>query len=112
MRDVTDGLSLPWTGYIWVNPPYGSSLPKWVNKAMEEGARGTGIIMLVPARTGTRWWHRALDGGAVPIFMRGRLKFWRDGKEGNAAPFDTALLTFGLDDPQVNDIARQIQGKL
>lgn len=50
------------------------------------------ITALVPARTGTAWWHRALAGGAQVEFLRGRVKCWKDGKEGNAAPFDSALL--------------------
>ena len=52
------------------------------------------ITGLVPARTGTKWWHRAVDSGARVEFLRGRVRFWREGREGEAAPFDSAVLRF------------------
>lgn len=49
-----DGLRQPWTGFCWVNPPYGREiLPKWVEK-FRLHANG---ILLVPERTSTAWWQ-------------------------------------------------------
>ncbi len=92
---VDDGLSRSWGGsgaVAWVNPPYGRALSLWIDKMIVEATAGVKVIALVPARTGTNWWHKALEGGGTPEFLRGRLRFvGRDGKPGNAAPFDSAL---------------------
>jgi len=94
-----DGLSRSWGApgaVVWVNPPYGRALTLWIDKIIAEAARGVRVIALVPARTGTGWWHRALDAGGKPEFLRGRLRFLgKDGVPGDAAPFDSALLWFG-----------------
>jgi len=76
---------------VW--PGAGHS-PYRIDKMVTEALRDAVITItaLVPARTGTAWWHRALAGGAQVEFLRGRVKCWKDGKEGNAAPFDSALL--------------------
>lgn len=91
-----DGLSRTWGqpgATAWVNPPYGRALGEWVDKMIEEGSRGVKVIALVPARTGTKWWHRAVDSGGKPEFLRGRLRFiGKDGLPGDAAPFDSALI--------------------
>jgi len=93
-----DGLSRSWGApgsVVWVNPPYGRDLAKWIDKMIAEAARGVRVIALVPARTGTAWWHRALDAGGRPEFLKGRLRFLgKDGVPGDGAPFDSALLWF------------------
>jgi site-specific DNA-methyltransferase (adenine-specific) len=52
-----DGLSQPWTGKVFVNPPYGREIGKWVRKAYEESQNGALVVCLLPARVDTRWWH-------------------------------------------------------
>ncbi|MBU2855931.1 hypothetical protein HF289_03265 [Acidithiobacillus ferrooxidans] len=93
-----DGLARSWGApgdVVWVNPPYGRALSDWIDKMIAEASRGVTVIALVPARTGTRWWHRAIDGGGKPEFLRGRLRFLgKDGMPGDAAPFDSALIWF------------------
>lgn len=94
--EVEDGLSRSWGqpgSVAWVNPPYGRALSVWVDKMITEAARGVTVIALVPARTGTQWWHRAIESGGRPEFLRGRVKFiGKDGTPGDAAPFDSALI--------------------
>ena len=48
-----DGLRLPWAGKVFVNPPYGRELPKWINKAVceYESQRVREVLLLVPSRT-------------------------------------------------------------
>ncbi|MCR2831460.1 phage N-6-adenine-methyltransferase [Acidithiobacillus ferrooxidans] len=93
-----DGLSRSWgepggAGAVWVNPPYGRALGSWIDKMIAEAYRGVKMIALVPARTGTKWWHKAIDAGAEAEFLRGRLRFLDgDGNPRDAAPFDSALL--------------------
>ena len=89
-----DGLSLPWHGTVFVNPPYGRSLPEWTTKAKAEfiAGRAQVVVAIVPARTDTRWWHADIAGFAHVLFLRGRLAF---GNSGQSAPFPSALVVWG-----------------
>ena len=46
-----DGLSKNWAGIIWMNPPYGREIGKWMKKAYESAKQGAIVVCLVPART-------------------------------------------------------------
>ena len=83
-----DGLSQTWDGVVWCNPPYGRSIGKWVEKASSSKAT---VVMLLPARTDTRWFHDFIYGKAEIRFVRGRLKF---GGAKNAAPFPSMIVVF------------------
>lgn len=86
-----DGLSQTWTGRVWVNPPYGRTLPLWIAKAYESaGSTAEIVVCLVPARTDTRWWHEFVVRGEVE-FIKGRLKF---GPLTSPAPFPSAVVVF------------------
>ena len=87
---IDDGLAQPWTGTVWMNPPYGRAIGKWMRKAWEAHQEGVTVVCLVPARVDTRWWHDYAKRGAV-LFLRGRLKF---GGIENSAPFPSALVAF------------------
>lgn len=87
-----DGLSQPWTGVVWCNPPYGRNIGKWVQKAHEENRRNNNyIVMLLPARTDTKWFHDYILSKAEIRFIRGRLKF---GGAKNSAPFPSMVVVF------------------
>lgn len=83
-----NGLVQPWAGTIWCNPPYGREIGKWVEKAANSG---TTVVMLLPARTDTKWFHDWIYGKAEVRFVRGRLKF---GGCPNAAPFPSMVVIF------------------
>jgi phage N-6-adenine-methyltransferase len=91
---IDNGLSLPWHGKVFVNPPYGRTLRLWTAKAKTEVAGGQAqlVVGLVPARTDTRWWHEDIAGSATVFFLRGRLSF---GDLAQAAPFPSALAIWG-----------------
>ncbi len=84
-----DGLSRPWFGLVFVNPPYSRSLPQWAAKCSQEAAAV--VIGLVPSRTDTRWWHDSVAGRADIVMLRGRLKF---GNGKGSAPFPSALVVW------------------
>ena len=90
-----NGLSLPWSGTVFVNPPYGRELRFWTAKARTEFELGNArtVIALVPARTDTGWWHNDIAGKASIFFLNGRLSFG-DGTQ--PAPFPSALIDWGL----------------
>ncbi len=78
-----DGLSQSWTGHkVFLNPPYGRDIGRWVRKAFEESLNGALVVCLLPARTDTSWWQDHAKRGHV-VFLRGRLKF---GRASNAIP--------------------------
>lgn len=90
-----DGLAMPWNGHVvWCNPPYGKEIGKWIEKACHEHVtHGTTIVMLLPARTDTRWFHNHILGKATIRFLQGRLKF---GGSKNSAPFPSMLAMYTL----------------
>ena len=86
-----DGLKQEWTGVCWCNPPYGRQIGKWVEKAAKSFAT---VVMLLPARTDTKWFHEwCLPYGKIE-FLRGRLKF---GGCDNSAPFPSMIVIFEVD---------------
>ena len=87
-----DGLKQEWTGVCWCNPPYGRQIGKWVEKAVKSYAT---VVMLLPARTDTKWFHDwCLPYGKIE-FLRGRLKF---GGCDNPAPFPSMIVIFEVKD--------------
>ena len=78
-------------GTIWCNPPYGREIWKWVQKACKESENGETVVMLLPARTDTRWFHDFIIGKAEIRFVKGRLKF---GSSRNSAPFPSIVVIF------------------
>ena len=87
----TNGLEHSWRGYrVFCNPPYGKEISKWVEKAYRENLLNkTFIVMLLPARTDTRWFHDFIYKKHEIRFIKGRLKF-NDGKQ--SAPFPSMLV--------------------
>lgn len=119
-----DGLSQPWRGNVWCNPPY-SGLDAWLRKAWAEW-KGTDpripadhyvqhardaapwrISMLLPAnRCEQGWWQDYVepfrDQAGSPLrtqFLRNRMRFDRPdaviGPKGDRPPFGCVLLTWG-----------------
>lgn len=88
-----DGLSQPWKGRVWCNPPYGREIGQWVRKAFFAFISGGAevVVMLLPARTDTRWFHEYIYNKAEIRFIKGRLKF---GGSTNSAPFPSMVVVF------------------
>lgn len=67
-----DGLSQHWTGRVWLNPPYGPDVGKWLRRLAEHGNG----MALVFARTETSWFQAEVWRKASAIFFFcGRLHF-------------------------------------
>ena len=90
-----DGLSLPWSGAVFVNPPYGRELKHWIKKCHDEAAahRVAPCIALIPARPDTKAWHTWIAGKADVFMLRGRLRFLAEGSD-EVAPFPSALIVW------------------
>ena len=96
-----DGLAKDWEGFVsFVNPPYGRGIEKWIQKGYEESRKdNTRVVMLIPARTDTKYWHQFVMKADEVYFVKGRLKF---GDSQNSAPFPSAVVVFdGSNKPQV-----------
>jgi phage N-6-adenine-methyltransferase len=86
-----NGLARDWgTATVFCNPPYGRVIATWMAKAEDACAKGATVVMLVPARTDTKWFHDIALLQEVR-FLRGRLKF---GGSKNAAPFGCIVVVF------------------
>lgn len=71
-----DGLSQPWLGRVFLNPPYSKPAP-WLQKALSETACGnaTLVVALLPVSTDTKWFHRFVKDRAQVRFIQGRVRF-------------------------------------
>jgi len=86
-----DGLKQSWKNEIvFCNPPYGKELKLWVKKCYEESKHAK-IVMLIPARTDTIYFHQFIYNIAKINFLKGRLKF---GNSKNSAPFPSMLVEY------------------
>jgi len=86
-----DGLAREWGGSTFVNPPYGRAIGLWTAKSVEEWRKGKTVVLLIPSRTDTKWWHRDVMAANEIRFVEGRLKF---GGAVENAPFPSAVVVF------------------
>ena len=88
-----NGLLQDWSGHIvFCNPPYGRKISQWVKKAYDESQKdNTIVVMLIPARTDTSYFHEFIYNKSDIRFVRGRLKF---GNSKNCAPFPSMVVVF------------------
>jgi len=85
-----DGLKQSWDAEtVFCNPPYGREIKHWVKKASE--AKGGTVVMLIPARTDTIYFHDYIYKKSEIRFIKGRLKF---GGHKNPAPFPSMVVIF------------------
>ena len=84
-----NGLLRDWgTETVYCNPPYGREIADWMAKADAAAQAGATVVMLVPNRTDTKWYHDVAEKHEVR-FLKGRLKF---GGSKNAAPFGSMVV--------------------
>lgn len=72
LTEVEDGLRTPWSGRVWLNPPYGPQTGSWLRRLADHGDG----IALVFARTETEMFFAQVWGRADAVFfLRGRIHF-------------------------------------
>lgn len=104
-----DGLTKPWIGTVYMNPPYGKTMPDWTSKLEHEYNIGnvTEAIALLPARTDTRWFHIICHHATC--FIKGRIRFTKpDGSKTNPSPFPSMAVYFGTDDTKFKQVFNKI----
>jgi ParB family chromosome partitioning protein len=73
-----DGLTQPWTGNVWLNPPYSQpTIAHFADKMVEEWSRGevTGAIVLTHNYTDTVWFQKLASFADSICFTKGRVRF-------------------------------------
>ncbi|TKX60663.1 hypothetical protein EXE48_11870 [Halorubrum sp. ASP1] len=89
-----NGLSKPWYGRIWLNPPY-SDIDPWFDKAVSEvnSGRAEFVLALIPSYgLSADWFHDHASDASILAPIDGRLNFTNtDG----AAPFASLFMAFG-----------------
>ncbi len=75
--EADDALTKDWKGVCWMNPPYGTAIPTWLDYAYEQSQKhGSTVVCLVPARTDTVWFHVAAARSNMRL-LKGRIAFER-----------------------------------
>lgn len=103
-----DGLSRPWTGRVWLNPPYGRETFRWLAKLSEHKSG----IALIFARTETKGFHEQIwEKASAIMFFRGRLSFhYVTGEKGNTANAPSCLVAYSSQDCE--KMAEAVSNKL
>lgn len=88
-----DGLTSPWAGTVWVNPPYGPHTKVWMEKLADHGDG----IALVFARTDVKWFQEHGIKADLVCFISSRVKFFQGdiAKRGGSPGAGSMLLAFG-----------------
>lgn len=88
-----NGLTKDWGGeVVFCNPPYGRLIKDWVKKCYEESLKpNTLVVLLIPARTDTIYFHDYIYNKSEIRFLKGRLKF---GGCKDPAPFPSMVVIF------------------
>jgi hypothetical protein len=88
-----DGLKRKWTGRVYLNPPYGRGMEKWIEKLKKHGNG----IALIFARTETKCFfdHIWNDADAL-LFVKGRIKFYHiTGIQGGTPGAPSVFIAYG-----------------
>lgn len=88
--DSLVGFLAPWGSRSFCNPPY-SEISDWVKHAYEQSKLGKLVVMLIPSRTDTKWWHDYVMKSKEIRFIKGRLCFDDSGRN---APFPSCIVVF------------------
>jgi len=94
----TNGLDHPWTGTVWMNPPYAAKLIKpFVEKLLGHLSHGdvTQAIMLTHNNADTMWFHKAAMRCTLACFTRGRVRFYDENGQANSPTHGHTFMYFG-----------------
>ena len=93
-----DGLKQDWGGEaVFVNPPF-SHIAEWCKKCWFEGSKyNTTVVMILPSRTDTRYWHDYIMDANEIWFCKGRVNFLMGGKlpKRGGSNFPLSVVVFG-----------------
>ena len=98
ITEKEDSLLFEWKEDFFMNPPY-SKVDKFMKKAYYQHKKhNVNGLILVFAKTDTKWWHSFVEKKAEVHFIKGRIKFLKDGfKTKNSAPYPSAVIIYRLE---------------
>ena len=99
LHESDNALEVEWTtktdGAVFLNPPYGRDVKRWVEKAYRESSKGLTVVILVMACTETQWWRQYVWKADEVRLVQGRVQFLDcNGKPRAAAPKGSAVIVF------------------
>lgn len=98
MLTVKDnGLLHPWSGRVWLNPPYGKAAEAFMERMAAHDGAGLALVFM---RSDTRWFQDAVLATARYLLLwRGRIRFCReDGTQGQAPNAASVLVAWSEDE--------------
>jgi hypothetical protein len=108
-----DGISRPWLGHVFVNPPYGRDLDIFMDRALRAAMSDeqASVIMLLPAKTSRRCWQRAVPKAAAVAFLGGRIQFLLPDGRDFGATFSSSLVLWTRDRELTHRFSLVLDGK-
>ena len=84
-------------GLVYVNPPYDTeTLEKVAIKCADQAKKGLEVLSLVPCKLDQEWWqYTVFETASALCFVKGRIKFWEEGRPKSGAPMACAFLYWG-----------------
>lgn len=94
-----NGLTMPWFGRVWCNPPYGNEAATWLSKC----ASHNNAIALTFARTETKMFFNTVWNTAdAVLFIQGRIKFYHvTGIQGDSAGAPSVIIAYGSNNAEI-----------
>jgi phage N-6-adenine-methyltransferase len=92
-----DGLTQPWHGTVWLNPPYSRQyIERFVDKLLAEIRAGnvTAAILLVHPKIDTAWWNKAAAASSCFCFTKRRIRFWSPTKMDAYSPMSGSVFLY------------------
>lgn len=101
LTKVENGLLAAWHGRVWLNPPYGAAVGRWMRRMADHG-RGTALVF---PRTETEWFFDSVwraETADAALFLNGRLNFHLpDGSKSRYnAGGPSVLIAYGVTDAE------------
>jgi hypothetical protein len=91
-----DGLSQPWSGRVWLDPPYAQPLiTQFIERLVTvwEAGEISQACCLVNNASETAWGQLLLQHANLVCFLKGRVRFWAPDRK-VAAPLQGQMLTY------------------
>jgi hypothetical protein len=94
-----DGLTQKWVGRVYMNPPYGKGMEKWIEKLKNHGNG----IALIFARTETKcFFNHIWDDATAVLFVKGRIRFYNlQGVQTGTPGAPSVFIAYGLNNSKI-----------
>lgn len=106
-----DGLTKPWQGTVFLNPPFKMPLvAQFVGKLCEAVADKSvpEAILLTNDNTDTSWWQQAATAASAVCFHRGRIAFYNDAGATSAPTNGQTFCYFGHHPGRFRDVFKEV----